>query len=103
MMISAEHFRDSACLSDLADLAASELLSEAAEVEALLREAEVHRLRLAYQWAVAHPALNGCETPHGPALPTVRLPLPRHEASCWRELPFARWLQHVSVPARRQR
>ena len=58
-------------LADLADLAEGALLSEASEVEALLREAEVHKLRIAYQWAIAHPALEGCETPSGPALPAV--------------------------------
>lgn len=58
-------------LDYLADLAESALLSEASEVEALLREAEVHKLRIAYQWAVAHPALDACETPSGPALPSV--------------------------------
>jgi hypothetical protein len=58
-------------VSDLADLADGALLSEASEVEALLREAEVHKLRIAYQWAIAHPALDACETPSGPALPSV--------------------------------
>ena len=58
-------------LADLADLAEGALLSEASEVEALLREAEVHKLRIAYQWAIAHPALEACETPAGPALPSV--------------------------------
>ena len=58
-------------VTDLADLADGALLSEATEIEALLREAEVHKLRLAYQWAIAHPALDACETPSGPALPSV--------------------------------
>jgi len=58
-------------VDDLADLADGALLSEASEVEALLREAEVHKLRIAYQWAVAHPALDACETPRGPSLPSV--------------------------------
>ena len=58
-------------LADLADLAEGALLSEASEVEALLREAEVHKLRIAYQWAVAHPSLAACETPRGPSLPRV--------------------------------
>jgi hypothetical protein len=57
--------------TDLADLADGALLSEASDVEALLREAEVHKLRIAYQWAIAHPALDACETPSGPALPSV--------------------------------
>src|SRR6478735_6091746 len=46
-------------------------LSWPMEIEALLREAEVHKLRIAYQWAIAHPALDACETPSGPALPSV--------------------------------
>ena len=50
-------------VTDLADLADGALLSEASDVEALLREAEVHKLRIAYQWAIAHPALDACETP----------------------------------------
>ena len=58
-------------VTDLADLADGALLSEATEIEALLREAEVHKLRIAYQWAIAHPALDACETPSGPALPAV--------------------------------
>ena len=58
-------------VTDLADLADGALLSEAMEIEALLREAEVHKLRIAYQWAIAHPALDACETPSGPALPSV--------------------------------
>jgi hypothetical protein len=58
-------------VTDLADLAGGALLSEASEVEALLREAEVHKLRIAYQWAVAHPGLDACETPSGPTLPSV--------------------------------
>ena len=58
-------------VDDLADLADGALLFEASEVEALLREAEVHKLRLAYQWAVAHPSLDACETPRGPSLPSV--------------------------------
>ena len=55
----------------LEDLADGALLSEASEVESLIREAEVHKLRLAYQWAIAHPALDTYETPTGPALPAV--------------------------------
>ncbi|NYE35093.1 hypothetical protein F4692_000197 [Nocardioides cavernae] len=55
----------------LHDLAEGALLAEATEVEAVLREAEVHKLRIAYQWAVAHPALDSCHTPAGPALPTA--------------------------------
>lgn len=57
--------------SDLGDLAEGALLSEATEVEAVLREAEVHKLRVAYQWAVAHPALDACEASEGPVLPDV--------------------------------
>ncbi|GAA5119940.1 hypothetical protein GCM10023339_34540 [Alloalcanivorax gelatiniphagus] len=58
-------------VTDLSDLTEGALLSEATEVEALLREAEVHKLRIAYQWAIAHPALDSCETPSGPVLPAV--------------------------------
>ncbi|MGF9761074.1 HNH endonuclease signature motif containing protein [Microvirga sp. 0TCS3.31] len=58
-------------VADLADLADEALLSEASDVEALLREAEVHKLHIAYQWAIAHPALDACETPSGPTLPSV--------------------------------
>ncbi|WP_322919400.1 HNH endonuclease signature motif containing protein [Nocardioides renjunii] len=57
--------------TDLTDLTERALLSEAAEIEAVLREGEVHKLRIAYQWAVAHPALDSCETPEGPVLPSV--------------------------------
>jgi hypothetical protein len=82
-------------VTDLADLAGGALLSEASEVEALLREAEVHKLRIAYQWAVAHPGLDACETPSGPTLPSVltapetlagraRPPSPRSRPSRWR-------------------
>ncbi len=58
-------------VTDLEDIAEGALLSEATEIEALLREAEVHKLRIAYQWAIAHPALDASETPSGPALPSV--------------------------------
>ena len=58
-------------VDDLAHLTVAALLAEASETEAVLREAEVHRLRLAYQWAVAHPALDAVETAQGPALPHV--------------------------------
>lgn len=58
-------------VDDLADLADGALLAEASEVEALLREAEVHKLHIAYHWAIAHPALDACETPFGPTLPAV--------------------------------
>jgi hypothetical protein len=56
---------------DLTDLAEGALLAEASEVESLLREAEVHKLRIAYHSAVAHPALDAHETPGGPTLPAV--------------------------------
>ena len=56
---------------DLEDLAEVALLSEANEIESVLREGEVHKLRIAYQWAIAHPALDACETPSGPVLPSV--------------------------------
>src|SRR5690349_23770807 len=58
-------------VDDLTDPAEGALLSEASEIEALLREAEVHKIRIAYQWAIAHPALDACETPRGPSLPSV--------------------------------
>lgn len=47
------------------------LLAEASETETLLRQGEVHRLRVAYQWAVTHPGLESCETPEGATLPSV--------------------------------
>ncbi len=59
-------------VGDLTDLADEALLSEASEIEVLLREGEVHKLRVAYQWAVTHPPLDACETPSGPVLPSVR-------------------------------
>lgn len=58
-------------VTDLTELAESALLAEATEIESVLREGEVHKLRIAYQWAVAHPAVDSCETPDGPALPAV--------------------------------
>ncbi|QBX56007.1 HNH endonuclease [Nocardioides seonyuensis] len=36
-----------------------------------MREAAVHQLRIAYEWAIAHPVVDAVETPHGPALPSV--------------------------------
>ena len=48
-----------------------ELLTQAAEVEGVLREAAVHQLRVAYQWAITHPVLDASETPSGPTLPAV--------------------------------
>ena len=56
---------------DLEDLAVGGLLAEVSETAALLREAEVHQLRLAYQWALAHPVVDAAETLHGAALPDV--------------------------------
>ena len=38
------------------ELSASGLLSQAAEVEGVLREAAVQQLRIAYEWAISHPA-----------------------------------------------
>lgn len=58
-------------VTDLDDLAEGALLSEATEIEAVLREGEVHELRIAYQWAVAHPAVDARETSAGPAVPSV--------------------------------
>ena len=55
----------------LEDAAERALLDEATETSAVLREAEVHQLRIAYQWAVAHPAVDAAETPRGPSLPDV--------------------------------
>lgn len=58
-------------VTDLEDLAAAALLSEATEIESVLREGEVHKLRIAYQWAVAHPPVDARETADGPVLPSV--------------------------------
>ena len=58
-------------VTDLEDLAEGALLSEATEIESVLREGEVHKLRIAYQWAIAHPALDARETTAGPVLPAV--------------------------------
>ncbi len=58
-------------VTDLEDLAEAALLSEATELESVLREGEVHKLRIAYQWAVAHPVLDASETTSGPVLPAV--------------------------------
>ncbi|QBX54204.1 HNH endonuclease [Nocardioides seonyuensis] len=56
---------------DLADASVRGLLEQAAECEAVMREAAVHQLRIAYEWAVAHPVVDAAETPHGPVLPSV--------------------------------
>jgi hypothetical protein len=58
-------------VADLEELAESALLSEATEIESVLREGEVHKLRIAYQWAVAHPPLDARETGAGPVLPAM--------------------------------
>ena len=58
-------------VTDLEGLAAAALLSEATEIESVLREGEVHRLRIAYQWAIAHPPVDARETAAGPVLPAV--------------------------------
>jgi hypothetical protein len=52
------------------DLDPAGALAEAAAVEIESRRIEVRRLRLAYQWAVLHPATGdtGVETPGGPGL-----------------------------------
>ncbi|QBX56334.1 HNH endonuclease [Nocardioides seonyuensis] len=56
---------------DLADASVSGLLEQAAECEAVLREAAVHQLRIAYEWAIAHPVVDAAETARGPVLPSV--------------------------------
>jgi hypothetical protein len=58
-------------VTDLEDLAEAALLSEATEIESVLREGEVHKLRIAYQWAIAHPPVDARETADGPVLPAV--------------------------------
>lgn len=58
-------------VTDLEDLAEAALLSEATEIESVLREGEVHKLRIAYQWAIAHPPVDERETAAGPVLPGV--------------------------------
>ncbi|QBX57342.1 HNH endonuclease [Nocardioides seonyuensis] len=56
---------------DLAGASVTGLLEQAAECEAVLREAAVHQLRIAYEWAIAHPVVDAAETAHGPVLPSV--------------------------------
>ncbi len=58
-------------VTDLEDLTEAALLSEATEIESVLCEGEVHKLRIAYQWAVAHPPVDARETAEGPVLPAV--------------------------------
>src|SRR5215212_7497946 len=55
---------------EVGDLDPAGVLAEAAAVEIESRRIEVRRLRLAYQWAVLHPATedSGVETPGGPGL-----------------------------------
>src|SRR5215218_9862885 len=55
---------------EVGDLDPAGVLAEAAAVEIESRKIEVRRLRLAYQWAVLHPATGdtGVETPGGPGL-----------------------------------
>src|SRR5881392_3472882 len=55
---------------EVGDLDPAGVLAEAARVEVESRKIEVRRLRLAYRWAVLHPATaeTGVETPGGPAL-----------------------------------
>ena len=73
-------------VTDVADLADGALLSEATEIEALLREAEIHKLRIAYQWAIAHPAIESSENAtHGGASvlagPLVAGPFPTNDVA----------------------
>ncbi|QBX55037.1 HNH endonuclease [Nocardioides seonyuensis] len=56
---------------DLADASVRGLLEQAAECESVLREAAVHQLRVAYEWAISHPVLDAAETARGPVLPSV--------------------------------
>ncbi|QBX56488.1 HNH endonuclease [Nocardioides seonyuensis] len=58
-------------VADLADASVSGLLEQAAECEAVLREAAVHQLRIAYEWAISHPVTDAAETAAGPVLPSV--------------------------------
>src|SRR5215217_6659559 len=55
---------------EVGDLDPAGVLAEAAAVEIESRRIEVRRLKLAYQWAVLHPATTetGIETPGGPGL-----------------------------------
>lgn len=59
---------------DLAEESVRGLLARAAECESVLREAAVHQLRIAHEWAIAHPVVDAdssAETAAGPVLPTV--------------------------------
>ena len=58
-------------VDDLADLGVSALLAEVTETTELVREAEVHQLRLAHQWATAHPAVDAAQGWGGAVPPGV--------------------------------
>ena len=57
---------------EVEDLDAAGVLEAAAQAELAERRAATMKLRLAYQWAILHPATaeTGVATPGGPALPT---------------------------------
>jgi hypothetical protein len=58
--------------TDLSDQPLAGLLERAAECEALLREVAVEQLRVAYEWAIAHPVIDsGVESSAGPTLTGV--------------------------------
>src|SRR5262245_36497378 len=61
---------------EVEDLSPVALLELAAANEREIREREALRLRLAYQWAVTHPATEdtGVETPGGPAFDILESP-----------------------------
>ncbi|QBX54996.1 HNH endonuclease [Nocardioides seonyuensis] len=69
MTSTAHHSDPEVC--DLADASVVGLLEQAAECEAVLREAAVHQLRIAYEWAISHPVIDAAETVRGPVLPSV--------------------------------
>jgi hypothetical protein len=61
---------------EVTDLGPAGLLAEAADNERAIRQGEVRRLDLAYEWAVRHPATTetGVATPGGPALDVLDTP-----------------------------
>jgi len=56
---------------EVTDLLAADLLALARDTSLLQRQADVELLRVAYAWAVAHPALDAVATSSGPVLPGV--------------------------------
>ncbi|MCD6640327.1 MAG: hypothetical protein LT071_10505, partial [Nocardioides sp.] len=57
--------------AELADQTVTGLLEHAAKVDGLVRDVAVEQLRVAYEWAIAHPVVDSAETAHGPVLPSV--------------------------------